>query len=163
MCSNVHRIVSLIEQQHAVFGQHIQAFRGIYHLARALQDAEIALALPASCQDWIARKNSMQYMHDILRSEYEHRLTIAPLVITGRIEGKSEIPTYGLRSILFCGIRQKQAFTSKVSDAELRIDNPLHPEFWMSVPLPELLQHVPEELIRDELERRDRKRAKSTH
>ena len=51
----------------------------------------------------------------------------------------------------------------RAADAELRIDNPLHPEFWMSVPLPELLQHVPEELIRDELERRDRKRAKSTH
>ena len=46
-----------------------------------------------------------------------------------------------------------------MTDAEVRVDNALHPEFWLSVPLPELLRRVPEELILNELDRRSRKRA----
>jgi hypothetical protein len=159
VCSEVHRIVTLIEQQDPVFGQQIHAFRGIYRLARRLGDADLAVALPASCHAWIARKRGLPAVYDLLLSEYEHLLAVAPVMITGHLEGAAVMMSSDLMgSLRLCRIDMKQGFTSRVNDTELRFDNLLHPDFWMSVPLPELLQRVPDELLRNEMARRKRLR-----
>jgi hypothetical protein len=158
-CVKIHRIVSLVESQDAEFKGQIRAYRGMCRLARMTRDADVAMAIPTSFKTWNARKRGMHSLLEIMRAEHDREVALPPMIVTGRIHDwneEEELYRESLPSVMLCGIRPEQAFTSKVSDTELRIAHALRPEFWMSVSLPELLKRVPKRLLRDELAVRKR-------
>jgi hypothetical protein len=164
MCRGVRRVAALVERQDAAFGRQIRAFRGLYRLARSTRDPVVALELPGSWEAWSARKYRLHDAWEMLGREGDS--LCSPLVVTGRVASAhrctgaaaQDLYAEGARSLLMCGIRPNQGFSCEVTDAEVRVDNALHPDFWLSVPLPELLRRVPEGLLSDELDRRGAKR-----
>lgn len=85
MCGGIRRVVGMVERQDAAFGQHIRAIRGLYRLARSTRDVAIAVQLPGSWKDWVARKHCLQDVYESFQSDDERLPACLPLAVTGRV------------------------------------------------------------------------------